>query len=66
MGSAKQGQGLRKARFVKNSVMNSEHSCQSCEQLSQNCMSNGSRSLKKKKKDLHDINFMKQSIFLLY
>ena len=33
VGSVKQGQGFRKATFVKSLVMNFEHSCQSCEQI---------------------------------
>ena len=41
--SMKQGQGFRKAIFVKNSAVNSKQSCQSCD-----CMSKGGRSPKKK------------------
>ena len=56
-------QSLRKATFVKNSAVNFEHSCQSCEYIP-SCMLKGGRS-PKKKKNLHDINCVEWNIFFI-
>ena len=52
----KQDRGFRKATFLKNSAMNSEHSCQSCEYIPRLHVKRQSIS---KNKGLHDINFVK-------